>query len=90
MSDSQKLRFIINEYGKWFKIDDLYSNMKKYVWHIEKWSELSNEKQKKIINSYKYGIQGLESWNIDIFEEKIRILDKLSQWKAQINKVLED
>ena len=82
----QKLRFMCNEYGWWLKIDNLYDKMKKYVWNVEKAEDLWNERIAKLENSYKFWIQWLESWNINAFDEKLRILDRLQEWKEKMLK----
>lgn len=82
-SPAQRLRFIINEYWKFVKIDDLYTKLKKYVYNIEHWNEFPPEKSERLFNTYKFWLEWLEIWEIDPHSERLRLLDKLNEWKVK-------
>jgi len=77
MNNNQKLRFVVNEYGKWIKIDDLYTKMKEKVFKVKNADEMSEENKESIIQTFKYGIQSLEQGVTSIEDAKSDMISKL-------------
>ena len=77
MNSNQKLRFVINEYGKWLKIEDLYSKMKEKVFKVKNANEMSEKDKESIIQTFKYWLQALEQGVTSIEDAKSDMISKL-------------
>ena len=77
MNSNQKLRFVINEYWKWIKIDDLYSKMKEKVFKVKNANEMSEANKESIIQTFKYWLQALEQGVTSIEDAKSDMISKL-------------
>lgn len=79
MNKTSKMRYLINEYWKWIKIDNLYDIYKEKVLKVKKWSELSNDKIESITKSFAYWLRGLEEWEVSIESAREHILSKINK-----------
>ena len=77
MNRYQKLRYLVNEYWNLLWIDNLYELYKSKIWNIKSSKEFKEWIIDSLIESFSFGIKWINDWFIEIWKERVRILNSM-------------